>query len=241
MRFLFNPRYPMIMLILFLLFAGAWAIGPVDRSDWMLENALTLLAVVGLIVSYHWFPLSNISYTLIFIFLCLHTVGAHYTYSLVPYNDWTRRLFGRSLNDLFGVQRNYYDRLVHFSFGFLLAYPIRELFMRVAGARGFWGYYLPLDLTMSFSMLYELIEWAAAVHFGGDLGVAYVGAQGDPWDAQKDMAMATLGAMVSMCIVALINWKFDRNFGAELRDSLRVNDLGPLGEHKLRELFKSKR
>jgi putative membrane protein len=183
-------------------------------------------------------PLTNISYTCIFVFLCLHTIGAHYTYSLVPYNDWTTKLFGRSLNSIVGWQRNNFDRVVHFLFGFLLAYPIREIFLRVAGAKGFWGYYLPLDLTMSFSMLYELIEWAAAVVFGGDLGQAYVGSQGDPWDAQKDMALASLGALISMCVVAFINWKFDKNFGAELRDSLSVKQhIGPLGEKKLRELL----
>src|SRR5207248_6476878 len=148
------------------------------------------------------------------------------------------KLFGKPLNDILHLdKRNYYDRLVHFCFGFLLAYPIRELFLRIARVRGFWGYYLPLDLTMSFSMLYELIEWIAAVSLGGELGVAYVGAQGDIWDAQKDMAMATLGAAISMCHVAFINWKFDQNFGAELRDSLRPREIGPLGETKLRDLL----
>jgi putative membrane protein len=189
-----------------------------------------------LVITYRRFPFSNISYSLIFTFLCLHTIGAHYTYSLVPYNDWTQKLFGSPLNSWFGFQRNHFDRLVHFCFGFLLAYPIREMFLRVAGARGFWGYYLPLDLTMSFSMLYELVEWAAAVRLGGDLRTAYVGTQGDPWDAQKDMALATLGALISMCIVAFINWKFDRNFGAELRRSFSNDSTGPLGEMKLREL-----
>jgi putative membrane protein len=238
MQFLFNPRYPKILLALFLLWAIAWGIKPWDRHDWMLENALTALAVIGFVLTFNRFPLSNISYTLIFIFLCLHTIGAHYTYSDVPYNEWTKKLFGTSLNQWFGFQRNHFDRLVHFCFGFLLAYPIRELFLRVAGARGFWGYYLPLDLTMSFSMLYELIEWIAAVRLGGDLGAAYVGTQGDVWDAQKDMAMATLGALIAMCVVAFINWKFDKNFGAEFRDSLRERDgAGPLGEKKLRELL----
>jgi len=235
-RFLFNPRYPLFLLVLLFIYWSAWAFHPVDRSDWMLENALTILFVAALIVSYRWFPLTNISYTLIFIFLCLHTIGAHYTYSLVPYNEWTTKLFGSPLNDWIGFKRNHFDRLVHFCFGFLLAYPIREMFMRVAGAKGFWSYYLPLDLTMSFSMLYELIEWAAAITFGGNLGDAYVGAQGDIWDAQKDMALASLGALLSMCVVAFINWKFDKNFGAELRESLRAKDIGPLGETKLREL-----
>jgi putative membrane protein len=241
MHFLFNPRYPRVLLGAFILYAAAWGIHPIDRKDWMLENFFTALAVAGLVLTYRRFPLSNISYTLIFVFLCLHTVGSHYTYSLVPYNQWTQRLFGSPLNEWFGFQRNHYDRLVHFSFGFLLAYPIRELFLRVAGARGFWGYYLPLDLTMSFSMLYELVEWIAAVRLGGDLGAAYVGTQGDIWDAQKDMAMATAGALIAMCVVAFINWKFDRNFGAELRDSLRARDVGPLGEKKLRDLLDAAR
>jgi putative membrane protein len=237
MHLLFNPRYPLYLLGIFLLYATGWAIHPIDRHDWMLENALTAIFLVALVISYRRFPLSNVSYTLIFVFLCLHTIGSHYTYALVPYNDWTQKIFGSPLNSWFGFQRNHFDRLVHFCFGLLLAYPVRELFMRVAGAKGFWSYYLPLDLTMSFSMLYELIEWAAAVTLGGDLGQAYLGTQGDPWDAQKDMALATLGALISMCVVAFINWKFDKNFGAELRDSLRVRGDGPLGEHKLRELM----
>ena len=237
MRPLYNPRYALAVLIAFLIFAAAWAFNPVDRKDWALENALTLFFVIFLVVTYRWMPFSNISYTLIFLFMCLHTIGAHYTYSKVPYNDWSAAVFGRSINDMLGVSRNYYDRLVHFSFGFLLAYPIRELFMRVAGAKGFWGYYLPLDLTMSFSMIYELIEWAVAVFCGGELGIAYLGAQGDVWDAQKDMALATVGALISMLVVAFINWKFDKNFGAELRDSLTAKDVGPLGEARLREML----
>ena len=237
MNLIFHRRYPLGVLIAFLLFAAAWAIKPTDVKDWALENALTALCLVFLIVTYRRFPLSNISYTLIAIFLALHTVGAHYTYSLVPYNEWTRQLFGKSLNEWFGFERNHYDRLVHLTFGLLMAYPVREFFLRIAGARGFWGYYLPLDLTMSFSMLYELLEWAAAIFLGGELGQAYVGSQGDVWDAHKDMALATLGALIAMLVVGFINWKFDKNFGAEFRDSLTPKDLGPLGESKLREML----
>jgi putative membrane protein len=236
LKFLFDPKYPRRLLVVFLVYATAWAIKPVDVKDWALENALTVVFLAALVLSYRRFPLSNISYTLIFLYLCLHTIGAHYTYSLVPYDAWFQRLTGRTLNSLFGFQRNHFDRLVHFLFGLLLAYPVRELFMRVAGARGFWGYYLPLDLTMSFSMLYELIEWVAAVKLGGDLGHAYLGTQGDTWDAHKDMALATLGALICMCVVALINWKFDKNFGDEWRRSLAVKDPLPLGEVRLREL-----
>jgi len=234
-----HRRYPLVLLVVFLLYAAAWAYHPVDPKDWMLENALAAAFVLALIVSNRRFPFSNVSYTLIFVFLCLHTIGAHYTYSLVPYDAWAKKLTGTTINAIFGFQRNHFDRLVHFCFGLLLAYPIRELFIRIAGVRGFWGYYLPLDVTMSFSMLYELIEWAAASFFGSELGQAYLGTQGDIWDAQKDMALASLGALISMLLVATINWKFDKNFGAELRESFVVKG-DALGEARLRELMKTK-
>jgi putative membrane protein len=238
MRLLFNPRYPKLLLALFALVAVAAAIRPWYVKDWALENALTALFVALLIVTHRRFPLSNISYTLIFVFLCLHTLGSHYTYSEVPSKDWTRAILGSPLNDWFGFQRNHYDRLVHFTFGLLLAYPIREVFLRVAGARGFWGYYLPLDVTMSLSLVYELIEWAAAIVLGGELGQAFLGSQGDVWDAHKDMALASLGAVIAMGVVAFINWKFDRNFGAEWRDSLSAKGAEPLGEKRLQTLMK---
>jgi len=164
---------------------------------------------------------SRVSYTLIFLFLCLHTVGAHYTYSLVPYDDWWRALTGRSLNSLLGWERNNFDRVVHFSYGLLLAYPIREIFLRVAEVRGFWAYFLPMDVTLSTSALYELIEWGAAEFFGGDLGAAYLGTQGDIWDAQKDMALAALGAVIAMAITALVNWKAQRDLARDWADSLK--------------------
>ena len=230
-------RYPLVLLGIFIAYAAAWAYRPVDVKDWALENALAALFVVALVLSYRRFPLSNVSYTLIFVFLCLHTVGAHYTYSLMPYDAWAKNVAGTTINETFGFQRNHFDRLVHFCFGLLLAYPIRELFLRVAGVRGFWGYYLPLDVTMSFSMLYELIEWGAAAVLGPELGQAYLGTQGDVWDAHKDMALATLGAVIAMALVALINWKFDRNFGAEFRDGFSVKGAA-LGETRLRELMR---
>lgn len=137
--------------------------------------------------------------------MCLHALGAHYTYALVPYDQWWQALTGHSFNSMMGWERNNYDRMVHFSYGLLLAYPIREIFLHVVEVRGVWAYVLPLDVTLSTSALYELIEWGAAVYFGGRLGAAYLGAQGDVWDAQKDMALATLGAAVAMWMTWLVN------------------------------------
>lgn len=208
----------------------AMAIDPPDRPTWMLENVLTVAGVALLVGTARSLPLSRTSYTTIALFLCLHTIGAHYSYALVPYDAWFESLTGHTLNGLLGLERNHYDRLVHFAYGLLLAYPIREVFLRVANVRGFWGYFLPLDLTMSSSMLYELVEWGAAAVFGGDLGMAYLGTQGDIWDAHKDMALASLGALIAMAVTAGVNASFQRDFSREWADSLRVRDRRPLDD-----------
>jgi putative membrane protein len=236
-----HERYPQVLFALLAALSILLAIAPHDRADWVLENALLVGAVGALVATRRALPLSRISYTLIFLFLCLHAVGAHYTYSLVPYDAWFKSLTGRTLSSLTGWERNHFDRLVHFCYGLLLAYPAREVFLRVADVRGFWGYYLPLDVVMATSMLYELIEWGAASIFGGDLGVAYLGTQGDPWDAQKDMLLATLGAIAAMLITAAINWRFQRDFAREWAESLRVKGRRPLGEDLLARRLRQRR
>jgi putative membrane protein len=179
------------------------AIAPHNRHDWALENALTLGLIAALVLLHRRLALSATAYTALFLFLSLHSVGAHYTYSLVPYDEWARAVTGHSISDAFGWERNHFDRLVHFAYGFLFAVPIREVLVRFAGVRGVWSYYLPLAVTSSTSADYELIEWAAAMVFGGDLGVAYLGTQGDVWDAQKDMGLAAGGALLSMILLAI--------------------------------------
>lgn len=236
-----HRRYASILGILFFVEWLALAISPHDRQDWALENALAVICILFLVITIKRFPLSRISYSLIFIFLCLHEIGAHYTYSQVPYDAWYEALFGRTFNSLWGWERNHFDRLVHFSYGLLLAYPIRELFHRVASVRGFWGYFLPLDITMSTSMLFELFEWAAAVIFGGELGEAYLGSQGDIWDAHKDMGLASLGALAAMMITAGLNLYLQRDFAQEFRDSLRIKEGSPLGEDEMRRLWREKK
>jgi putative membrane protein len=223
-------KYVSILLGLLTLLWTGLAIEPFDRKDWLLENALLGVTIVLLAATYRRFPLSRVSYTLIFLFLCLHTLGSHYTYAEVPYDDWWASLGGATFNELVGWERNNFDRVVHFSYGLLIAYPVRELFLRIAGVRGFWGYFLPLDLTMSTSMLFELIEWFVAEVFGGDLGVAYLGTQGDVWDAHKDMALASLGALLAMSVTAFVNSRSKRDFAYEWIESLRIKSATPLNE-----------
>jgi putative membrane protein len=229
-------RLPLVLLAVLVVVGVLLGIAPIDRKDWALENALVVVGLGVLVATHRRFPLSRLSYVLVFVFLLLHEVGSHYTYALVPYDQWFEQLTGRGLNERLGLERNHYDRLVHFSYGFLLAYPLREVFVRVASARGFWGYALPLDLVMSSSMLYELIEWGAAEVFGGDLGQAYLGTQGDVWDAHKDMLLATTGAVLALAITALVHRRLDRDFQREWAESLRVKGHEPLGEVAIQRL-----
>jgi len=243
---IFSPAYPKWLLGVFAVWFGVWAIGPPHPGDFVLEHIFTVLFVAFLWWNHRRFRLSNLSYTAIFVFMCLHVIGAHYTYSEVPYEEWGRGLaswFGArdfSIQALFGFERNHYDRLVHFCFGLLMAYPVREIFIRIVRVRGFWGYYLPLDVMMSLSVVYELIEWGVAVVVGGDVGQSYLGTQGDEWDAQKDMALATLGGFIAMTVTALVNWRYRRDFAAEFADSLRSKGAVPLGEVRLAEMLKDK-
>ena len=177
---------------------AASAIGCHYPSDWLLENALVVVAFVYLATTRHLLPMTRPSYCLILVFFGLHEIGAHWTFAEVPYNDWWRALFGVTLNELLGWERNHYDRLVHFCFGFLLGRPWRETLAHGFHRSGFWHYALPCVFVLAMSGAYELIEWAAAIVFGGDLGQAYLGTQGDVWDSHRDSALATAGAVVAM-------------------------------------------
>lgn len=226
-----------LLVAVFALLAIPLGIAPLYRQDWLLENILSVTAVIALLATSKSFTLSRVSYTLIFMFLCLHEIGSHYTYAEVPYDQWWQSAFGYSLNEALGFERNHFDRLVHFLYGLLLAYPVREMFIRVADVKGFWSYFLPLDLTMSTSMLYELVEWAVAEVFGGELGMAYLGTQGDIWDAHKDMGLASLGALLAMGVNAGMNVWLQRDFAREWNDSLRVKYTNPLGEDEIRRML----
>ncbi len=168
------------------------AIEPLNRRDWLLENLLALTAVALLILTHRRFQLSTISYILIAVFMTLHAVGAHYTYAEVPFGFW--------LKDTFGLSRNPFDRIVHFAFGATWVYPVREGLTRLAGVRGLWAYYLPVSAILAQSAFFEVVEAVVADLVSPELGSVYLGTQGDEWDAQKDMASALLGAVVTMIV-----------------------------------------
>lgn len=178
------------MLVAFLLAAYH----PDTVFDWALENGLVFCLIPVLIFSYRRFNFSDLSYLLIFIYLSIHEFGAHYKYSDVPLGEW--------LKPLLHTQRNHYDRIAHFSFGFLLAYPMREIAMRSLGVRGRWLYYLPVECTLALSAIYEILEALAANILTPERGEEFVGMQGDMWDSQEDMFMAGLGAVMGVLVIA---------------------------------------
>jgi putative membrane protein len=180
-------------------YAVVWiitAIRPIDRGDWFIENLLVFAAVPVLILTYRRLPLSDSSYLLLAIFLALHAVGAHYTYAKVPLGDW--------MKEALAWDRNHFDRLVHCLFGLLLLIPVREVLIRTVGARGFWSYALSFTVIVSASGFFEIVEAIVAQIVSPELGAAYLGTQGDQWDAQKDMAVAVAGALCSIALVAAI-------------------------------------
>ena len=180
----------------------ALAIRPRDRVVWTVENLFSAAAVATLLSSYATWPLSDLSYGSLLVFLAMHAVGAHYTYVQVPYGGVLRMLTGSNAAATNEPGRNHYDRVVHLAYGLLVTYPCLEMLERYARPAGAWGYVLAPALIMASSLVYEVLEWWAAQVLGRGQGAAYLGAQGDEWDAQKDMALATLGAIVAMLATA---------------------------------------
>jgi len=171
------------------------AVSPTDRFDWLLENLL-VVAVVGLLIaSYRAFVFSTLSYALIAVFLSLHAVGAHYTYSETPAGFW--------LQAALDLERNHYERAIHFLFGVLFSFPLYELSRSGAGLPSRWSYLASLVLILACSNLYEILEWAAAEVIDPEAALAFLGTQGDVFDAQKDAGLALAGATLGLAVTAL--------------------------------------
>lgn len=168
---------------------------PVDRKTWMIENSLVVVGALAVWFTRHRFYWTPRSWAQIVLFLCLHQVGTHYTYPGVPYVAAIENLTGLNIEQLFGWQRNHYDRFVHLGYGVLVVLPIREIITRECQLKGAWASLIAWSFVLSTSMLYELMEWIGAQYVGGAHSV-FVGAQGDIWDAQKDMAAAAGGALL---------------------------------------------
>lgn len=179
---------PATLLLAYLVEFGVLAIRPYDRGVWIAENTPIVLIVAFLVVTYRWFQFSYLAYLLVSVLLFLHTIGGHYSFERVPFDYVT---------NLIGAHRNHYDRVAHFTVG-LYAYAIAEFIERRQLSRSRWltGLFAVFAIC-TVALGYEIFEWRYAVHADPAAGIAVLGSQGDPWDAQKDMLADALGAIAA--------------------------------------------
>jgi putative membrane protein len=189
-----------------LAFACAIAtIHPLEMPAYLLHQLGTLLGVLLIVYFTYRGYISRSGFALAIGFLLVHVIGAHYLYSYVPYNDWCKSILHIDLNAQFGWTRNMYDRLVHLSYGFLLYKLLFDAFsVWLPHARRGQIALLVIQFVMASSMFYELIEWLVAIGMSPKDAENYNGQQGDVWDAHKDMATATLGAIMAWLTTVVV-------------------------------------
>ncbi len=189
-------KYYVHFLLTLFLAVWAWSVwDPASPTNWFLENKMVLLfipIIYFLLIRYIRF--SKLSLSLITLFFILHLMGAHYNYGSVP--------FGFTLSEVSGLGGNMYDKLVHFSFGFLIVYPLRELCLRIAKMKGFWAYSMPFSMVLALGALYEVFEWVTVLQYGEAAGYLFIGGN-DPFDTTKDLAVAAVGAVLALGIVLI--------------------------------------
>ena len=180
-------------------------IRPLYPREQLLQHAPTILALLLLAVEARKKLLSTTAFVCVVVFVWLHIVGARYIYSYVPYDDWAASICGTSISDYLGWQRNHYDRLVHFFFGTLLMVPMYDVATIYGRMRSRWVLMFSLFAVMTLSALYEVFEWLLTVVVSPTQAGAYNGQQGDVWDAQKDMALAFAGSLLTIPFLAIRN------------------------------------
>ncbi|MFA6111467.1 MAG: DUF2238 domain-containing protein [Candidatus Latescibacterota bacterium] len=190
-----GAAYPLILLaglspilILTAFFAEA------GRLNWLLEVGPALVAFVVLALTYRRLPLSRLAYTCV----CCHTLilvyGGYYTYAATPLGNWAK--------EVFDLSRNHYDRVGHLAFGFFPVCIVKEVLLRVTPLRrGGWLVFLVLSVILGATALYEFIEWWSTYLVAPEVGQAFLGSQGDPWDTQWDMLLALVGAAVGLLVL----------------------------------------
>ncbi|MBN2296907.1 MAG: DUF2238 domain-containing protein [Pirellulales bacterium] len=197
-----KDRFQRVFFLLFLVFFIASCIKPPYMQFLLMQHVPTVLAVFLLVYLSNRFTISRLSFSLIILFFCLHTLGARYLYSYFPYDDLSEFLFGINISETFGFHRNHYDRMVHFCYGLLLTVPAQEVARRHFHLSVALSCVLAVVFIIATSAGYEFIEWLVAKTFTPEWADQFLGQQGDMFDAQKDMALAMTGAVLSASILA---------------------------------------
>jgi len=171
---------------------------PAGRTSWALEVGPGLIEIAALAVLYRRVPLSHLVYVTVFVHTLVLIYGGYYTYALTPLGNWAQ--------EEFGLSRNHYDRLGHVALG---AFPVllaRELLLRTSPLqRGKWLAFLSVSVVFAFAAFWELLEWWTTLLVASDVGQAFLGSQGDIWDAQWDMLLALVGAVLSLLVASRLH------------------------------------
>jgi putative membrane protein len=201
MNFFQTDRVAKLLLLAYIVLFIICAIAPYSRDVWWVENIPLMVIVSVLVILYgRGVRFSPVAYLFMSVLIYLHTIGGHYTFERVPF-DW--------FNTFFGFERNMYDRVGHFTVGFY-AFAIMEGMLVYKLVRNRAVAFLFAVFAIAFvAMGYELIEWYYAVSSDPSAGAAFLGSQGDIWDAQKDMLMDTLGALFASILYLFIRRKKD--------------------------------
>ncbi len=195
---------PGVLLALGLLGLAWSGLATHDRWNWLAETLPAMLGAAVMVATYRRFRLTNVNYTLIWVFALILMMGGCYTYAEVPVGNWAK--------EAFGLSRNHFDRVGHFFQGVIPAMVARELLVRTSPLRpGGWLFFLCVCVSLAVSAVYEIFEWRYAVHFGGQKAEDFLGSQGDVWDAQADMLMAFLGGVFAQ---VGLSWVQDREMRA---------------------------
>ena len=191
-----HARLPLALLGLLTLISLStlWA-PPAGRTSWFLEVGPGLLEVAVLLMVYRRLPLSHLVYVAIFLHIQILIYGGYYTYALTPLGNWAKQTFH--------LARNHYDRIGHVALGVVPSLLTREVLLRCTPLkRGGWLFFLVCSVVLAFAAFWELLEWWTAVLAAPDVGTAFLGSQGDVWDAQWDMLLALIGALVTLPLLS---------------------------------------
>jgi len=191
-----HRRFPLALLAIAVVICLATVYAPpAGRTSWFLEVGPGLAGVAVLVATYRRFPMSHLAYGCVFLHLLILVYGGVYTYAQTPLGNWFR--------DAFGLARNDYDRVGHLALGFFPAVLIREVLLRLTPLRrGGWLFFLVLSVALAIGAFWELLEWWTALIAAPDVGQAFLGTQGDVWDAQWDMFLALVGAALAQLTLA---------------------------------------
>jgi putative membrane protein len=207
-------RMPLVLLSVIAVLCVATAVDPPSgRFNWLLEVGPGLIGIAVLIALYRRFPMSHLVYFFVFLHMLILIYGGYYTYAETPLGNWAK--------EVFSLSRNHYDRVGHVALGVFPAFIIREgLLRRTPLQRGRWLYFIVISIGLAVAAFWELLEWWVTLIVASDVGIAFLGSQGDVWDAQWDMFLALIGAMIALPILSPMH---DRSMARLFKAQSRIN------------------